>query len=50
MNGNTGAGIGSTIGITAGVIIGSITGQWWWIGVLLPIFTGVGWQLGRNAE
>ena len=50
MNRNTGAGIGSTVAIITGSIIGATTGQWWWTGALLGVFTGIGWQLGKDAE
>ena len=54
MNRNTGAGIGSTVAIITGSSIGATTGQWWWtpilIGPFIGIFSGIGWQLGKDAE
>ena len=50
LNRNTGAGIGSTVAIIAGSIIGATTGQWWWTGILIGPFIGIGWQLGKDAE
>ncbi len=50
MNRNAGAGIGSTVAIITGSIISATTGQWWWLGIFLGVFPGIGWQLGKDAE
>ena len=50
MNRNTGAGIGTAVAMITGCIIGATTGQWWWLGIFLGVFSGWGWLLGKVAE